>query len=474
MMSGREWRWLLMALLVVVFLGVRCDQRPQPGTAVAEEPAHLAPVREEVEMIERGLLWKKKNVLPELMREAGVDMWIITEEDRDVFLFLVPAAKDGLVRYFPHFLVFFMEAGYPEPEERLIGNTEDPAEWGPLFPGSVFFYKESLETLGRLIRDKKPGRIAVGRGRTPELERTLGKYGSRLVSAELLSQRWIETRIPREIDAYKTVVDVTHRIIAEAFSNRVITPGVTTTGDVDWWVKQKLHDLGLGDVFGPTVMAWRSLEENKKSGDPARIFDITIPPYCGNNTVIRRGDMLSCDFGIRYLGLETDIQQVGYVLNEGESDVPAGLKKALSQGNRLQDILASEFRQLRTGNEILFAALGKAREEGLRAEIYCHPMGTYVYRYGLKGGVFPKGGVDAGPSIGAEGHFDGQGNQLPTQAGERVLHVNTAYAMELDVTSGVPEWQGQDVRIVLEEKVVYTKDGLIFPGGRQTEFHIIR
>lgn len=473
MMSGREWRWLLMALLVVVFLGVRCDRR-QPDTAVADEPAHLVPAREEVEMIEQGLLWKKKNVLPELMREAGVDMWIITEEDRDVFLFLVPAAKDGLVRYFPHFLVFSMEPGSREPEERLIGNTEDPAEWGPLFPGDVFSYKESLETLGRLIRDKKPGRIAVGRGRTPELERTLSEYGSRLVSAELLSQRWIETRIPREIDAYKTVVDVTHRIIAGAFSSRVITPGVMTTGDVDWWVKQKLHDLGLGDVFGPTVMVWRSLEENKKYGDPASLFDITIPPYCGNNTVIRRGDMLSCDFGIRYLGLETDIQQVGYVLNEGESDVPAGLKKALSQGNRLQDILAAEFRQLRTGNEILFAALEKAREEGLRAEIYCHPMGTYVYRYGLKGGVFPKGGVDAGPSIGAEGHFDGQGNQLPTRAGERVLHVNTAYAMELDVTYAVPEWHGQDVRIVLEEKVIYTKDGLIFPGGRQTEFHILR
>ena len=117
--------------------------------------------------------------------------------------------------------------------------------------------------------------------------------------------------------------------------------------------------------------------------------------------------------------------------------------------------------------------LKKAKAEGLRPEIYCHPMGTYVYRYGLKGGVLSKRSEDYGPNIGSEGYFDEQGNQLPTRSGERVLNTNTAYAMELDITHSVPEWRGQDIRIVLEEKVVFTKDGLIFPGGRQERYHII-
>jgi len=136
--------------------------------------------------------------------------------------------------------------------------------------------------------------------------------------------------------------------------------------------------------------------------------------------------------------------------------------------------LAGEFQEGRTGNQILFAALEKAKAENLRPEIYCHPMGVYYYRYGIKGGIFPKRSADWGPSIGSEGYFDEEGNQRPTRRGEIVLSTNTAYAMELDITHAIPEWDGQDLRIVLEEKVVYTQDGLIFPGGRQTEYHVIK
>jgi hypothetical protein len=171
--------------------------------------------------------------------------------------------------------------------------------------------------------------------------------------------------------------------------------------------------------------------------------------------------------------LTTDIQQVGYVLKEGETDVPEGLKEAIKQGNRLQDILAAEWKVGRTGNEVLFATLEKAKAEGLRPEVYCHPMGSYVYRYGLKGGVFSTRGASYGPSVGSEGYFDEDGNQRRTRRGELVFNYNTAYAMELDITYALPEWGGQDIRIVLEEKVLLTKDGIIFPGGRQTEFHVI-
>jgi hypothetical protein len=468
----------LSVLGIMVFLTATlpfqsCSTVTDNDVFSTENFRNILPLREQAEFIEKMVRWKKENFLPELMREKNIDMWIVTEEDRDIYLSMIPAFDDGLIRRFPYFLVFCASEEQGKLEQISIGNMDDIEEWGPLFPGQLFTYEESMGRLLSLIEKRDPQKIALGMGKTPELLKAFGDYASRLVSGMDLQDRWIEYRTPQQIETYKTIVGITHDIIAEAFSSKAITPDITTTTDVDWWVKQKLHDLGFEDVFGPTVMVWRSMEENKKYGDPEGKFNIGIPPFCGTDMVIRRGDVLSCDFGIQYLGMETDIQQVGYVLKEGETDVPEGLKEALRRGNRLQDILAVEFIEGRTGNEILFTALEKAKAENLRPEIYCHPMGSYVYRYGIKGSVFPKRSSDFGPSIGREGHFDELGNQLPTRSGEISLNINTAYAMELDITYAVPEWGGQDIRIVLEEKVVYTKEGLIFPGGRQTEFHII-
>jgi Xaa-Pro aminopeptidase len=475
-MEKRFFLFLLGTLVIisVVFFTTGCKDSYYDEVFTTGNFKNILLIREQAELIEQWLRWKKENFIPEMMVDHGVEMWIITEDDREIFPFLVPAEDDGLVKYYPFFLVFCLNGGPSKIEEIPIGNTEGIEEWGPLFPDDIFSYEESLERLVAVIKKCDPQRIAIDRGRTSDLEKALGGYASRLVSGKDLRDRWIEYRTPQQVEAYKTIVDITHDILPEAFSNRAITPDVTTTSDVDWWVKQKLHGLGFQDVFGPTVMVWRSMEENKKYGDPDKIFNINIPPYCGTNTVIRRGDVLSCDFGIRYLGLTTDIQQVGYVLREGETDVPEGLKEAMKRGNRLQDILAAEWKVGRTGNEVLFATLEKAKAEELRPEVYCHSMGSYVYRYGLKGGVFSTRGASFGPSVGSEGYFDEEGNQRPTRRGELVFNYNTAYAMELDVTYALPEWGGQDIRIVLEEKAVLTKDGIIFPGRRQTEFHIIR
>ena len=69
--------------------------------------------------------------------------------------------------------------------------------------------------------------------------------------------------------------------------------------------------------------------------------------------VIERGDVLHTDFGITAMRLNTDTQHMGYVLRAGETDVPAGLKHALENGNKLQDIVLRESAPGRTGNEIL-------------------------------------------------------------------------------------------------------------------------
>ena len=221
-------------------------------------------------------------------------------------------------------------------------------------------------------------------------------------------------------------------------------------------------------------MTWRSQEENEKYGDPADNFRIDIPPRAGVDTVVRRGDVLTCDFGVPYLGLQTDIQQLAYVLKEGETNVPQGLQDAMRRGNRLQDLVIEEFSEGLTGNEILMAVLKRGRAENLRPEVYSHTLGSYVYRYGFKGDPLARRSSSFGPSVGSEGLFDERGEQLPSTRGELPVHYNTTYSMELDVTYAVPEWGGQDVRIVLEEDVAFTEDGLFFPGGRQTEWLVIR
>ncbi len=171
--------------------------------------------------------------------------------------------------------------------------------------------------------------------------------------------------------------------------------------------------------------------------------------------MIHRGDLLHCDVGITYLRLNTDTQEHAYVLRENESDCPKGLKQALRLGNRLQDILIDEFNEGRTGNEILASALKRAKGEGLVASIYSHPLGYH--------------GHGAGPTIGLWDNQDG----VPGK-GNYPLYYDTCYAIELNIKANVAEWGGQEVRIALEQDAAFTKNGIYFLDGRQTQFHLIK
>jgi Metallopeptidase family M24 len=218
----------------------------------------------------------------------------------------------------------------------------------------------------------------------------------------------------------------------------VITPGVTTTEDVVWWMRERVAELKLGTWFQPSLSVQRPAASPWKDG-----------------RVIHRGDLLHCDFGISYIGLNTDTQEHAYVLKEGEDDAPQGLRGALAEGNRLQNILIGEFREKRTGNEILAAALKKAVDEGLKPSIYTHPLGFH--------------GHAAGPTIGL---WDMQGG-VPGP-GDYPLYFDTVYSIELNVRAAVPEWGNQEVQIALEQDAAFTREGTFFIDGRQTKLHLIK
>ena len=169
--------------------------------------------------------------------------------------------------------------------------------------------------------------------------------------------------------------------------------------------------------------------------------------------VIQPGDLLHVDFGITYLGLNTDTQQHAYVLRAGETQARDELIAALARGNRLQEILTAEFKTGRTGNEILLAALEQARRESISATIYTHPLGYH--------------GHAAGPTIGM---WDQQ--QGVPGTGDYPLYPDTAYSIELYAETRIDAWQ-RTVRIKLEEDAFFDGKAMRYIDGRQTALHLI-
>ena len=419
-------------------------------------PPAVLPERARPDAVNAMLKDRLENLLPGLMREAGIDMWLIINREYaedPVYLTIVPEPTFAARR--TTMLVFF-DRGPEKGVERLTvsryplrGYYDAAWEGGNL--------DAQWQRLGEIIRERNPKRIGIDTshdwpfadGLSHALYEKLmavldAPLKQRVVSAEKLVVRWLETRTAKELESYPHIVALARSVIAEAFSEKVITPGVTTTDDVAWYIRQRYADLGLPIWFMPYV----NIQRKGAACEAATAF-------CGIDGVIQRGDVLHTDVGITYLRLNTDTQEMGYVLRLGEEDVPEGLKKALATGNRWQDILTSGFVTGRTGNEILAATRATSEKETIASTTYTHPLGFF--------------GHAAGPTIGM---WDNQG---PTAVlGDWKLSPNTAYAIEGNVKAAVPEWDGQLVQIKLEQSAVFDGKEVRYLAGRQTRWHVVR
>jgi hypothetical protein len=446
---------VMLVMVALVSPGLLFATEPEQGRVIAGTPSILSQ-RERVEPVNRMLTERLETLLPQLMRETGIDIWLVINREYaedPVYLTLVPEPVFAARRTT---MLVIRDPGEGQPLERLTvsryplrgyyesaweGGSDD-AQW---------------ERLAEIIREREPRRIginvsphwAVADGLTAalrdRLRAALGpELSRRLVSAEDLAVRWLETRTATELDAYSHVVALARSVISEAFSSRVITPGVTTTDDVAWYIRQRYADLDLPVWFMPYVNVQRE----------GVVYEPDTPFFGESGVVIRRGDVLHTDVGITYLRLSTDTQEMGYVLRAGETGVPAGLEHALRVGNRWQDLLTAEFVTGRTGNEILAKAQAAARAETIANSTYTHPIGFY--------------GHGPGPTIGM---WDNQG---PTPVrGDWKLYPNTAYAIEGDVKVAVPEWGGQLVQIKLEQSAVFDGERVRYLAGRQTRWHLV-
>ena len=397
--------------------------------------AQILPEKERALLKDEILEDRFKNILPGLMEDANIDMWLLISREYNedpVLKTMLPATWLNARR---RTIIVFYRNKKEKIIERLavarynIGKSiqsswdkeKEPSQWKALVD---IIASRNPDKIG--INFSKHFALADGLVKTgfdELLENLPETYQERLVSAEKLAIGWLEARSKMEMKLYKKLVKITHDIIDEAFSANVIQTGITTTEDIVWFMRQKVTDLGLETWFHPTIDIQRNKEFLKSH--------ITSFSKGKEEKIIQKGDLLHCDFGITYIGLNTDCQQHAYVLNEDEDEVPVFLKEAFRKGNRVQDILTSNMSIGVTGNEILKASLIQGRKEGLRPSIYTHPLGKY--------------GHSAGTTIGM---WDSQ-NGVPFN-GDYALHKNTVYAIELNTTVAIKEWN-KDIRIMLEE-----------------------
>jgi hypothetical protein len=433
-----------------------------PGPVLAQRPASLLSLREQAKIQQEWLKLRLERDVPRLMRQNGVAMWIVDcREYNEDPVFKSLASPTVFAARRRTILVFFDRGDEKGIERLALGGGSNGGLYtvyrDPDSSTRELYGKGQYLTLRKVVEERQPATIALNISAThafsdglsvaeyEALTDALGpKWMSRVVRAERLPLDYIDLRLPEMMPVYRQLMETAHWLIKRAFSNEVITPGKTTTSDVVWWFRQELNNLGLGTWFQPTV----DVQRNGHAADSilAEREDV----------VIQRGDVLHCDFGVTAMGLNTDTQHMAYVLREGETDVPPGIKRALLNTNRLQDIVVERVRPGRSGNEVLADALTAMKAAGIDGSVYSHPVGDH--------------GHGAGPLIGLWDRQQG----VPGRGDVPVL-ASTWFSIELSSKTPVPEWNNQELTVAQEEDV------LVDPGGktgwvlsRQTDYHLIK
>jgi len=406
-------------------------------------------MRQRAEVIHRVLKKRLKTILPLAMKEAGIDMWLVLcqEDNPDpTFTTLIPMDTWCPIL---QILVFYRAEGV---ECINISRTNTHDLYDSIYKGQI--PEEQWQLLREVVEARDPKRIGINIGSvqwaagglthnlyTQLVKELPEKYTDRLESAETLATRWLATLTDDEVELFEHVANVAHHILSECYSRKAIIPGITTTKDLEWYYWQRCADLGFQVSFKPYFNLVRSEAMWEKFGK--------------EDLVIRAGDLIHSDVGIKYLRINSDHQEWAYILEAGQDDAPEGMKKLMKEANRLQDIFMSEFKQGLTGNQLLANILTRARNEGVPdPKVYSHSLGFFLH--------------EPGPLIGLPWE-----QEKCEGRGDVKLEYNYTFTMELSVSDSIPEWNGQEVRMSVEEDVVFTQSGCRLIDGRQTEFYLI-
>jgi Xaa-Pro aminopeptidase len=414
--------------------------------------SQILPLRQRSDVLHRVVKKRLETILPAAMRENGFDMWLILcqEDDwdpiHDTFCPMEPW------RPILQMLIFF-DCG---PEKGIEGINLSMTNMQGLYdsPWQGKNHPEQWAMLRQIVVERDPKRIGINMGRIQwaaggltqnlyqQLVETLPpEYVKRLESAEPMVIHWASTLSEEEIELYEHVAAVAKGIIADCYSRRAIVPGVTTLEDLVWYYWQRVKDLGLDLSFRPFFFRCRS--------------DAAEARFGPDDAVLRPGDFVRCDVGIKYLRLCSDHQQWAYLLRPGESEAPDFAYQLLGEAHRLQDIFTDEFRAGLSGNELLANILARARREGVpEPKVYSHSLGLFLHQ--------------PGPLIGLpweQNRCEGRGDVK--------LRENSAFTMELSVGKVVPQWSEKEFRLGVEEDVVFTGGRCRMIHERQERFQLV-
>jgi Xaa-Pro aminopeptidase len=424
----------------------------------SRESFGLLPWSQQIAVREQWLAKHHELILP-MMRKHGIDMWIVVNEEfhndpltefiapprpyagnRDFFIF-VDTGETGLRK--------LAVTGYAEESlKRFFEAPDDP--------------RPAEKALPELYQQYHPKKIALSYGARRGVQRsltydtynfiaeTMGPDATQhFVPAADLIEEYLDTRIPEEFETYKKMVQLTDSITRRGLSNEAIKPGQTTVGDLRRWFYDQLGEYGVSTWFQPDLRVQRRGMKN----DISRGFLAVAP----ESRVIERGDVVHLDFGITYMGLNTDWQKVAYVLRDGETDVPAGLKRALKNTNELQDALTVRAaRPGRLAGDVYNQAMQEMKEKGIEAQIYSHAIGNQGH------------GLGAGIDFRSAKRADLGDNQ-----GKR-LRQGSYTSIELNTQTAVPEWDNQKVYVMEEDDAYLTDNGFKFFIPRQEQWYLVK
>lgn len=403
-------------------------------------------VKEQYEQRNICLRERLEQILPQVMRESEADLWLHASKEYHedpIFRALTPAD-------YPTARRVTMFAFVKDGDEVIRYSLSMPDAHLEEFytPYWKFGQESQLDALKRLLEQYDPQKIAINAsanfafcdglsmGIYTEWMKALDeKWLDRMISDDHLGIKLMERRTPTELQLLPEVVEAAFSVMNAMYTSEQVIPGKTTTEDLEWFMMQSVKDMGLDYWFEPTMDLQREGEVKER---------IT--------GVIQRGDLLHCDFGIRYMNMCTDTQRLAYVAREGEIEVPEDLRNGMKVNNRFQDIVRENMKPGRTGNEVLMAALDQAKAEGIQATLYSHPCNMY--------------GHGPGPTIG----LWNQQSAIPIK-GDIELDVNTVYALELNVK--VP-CCGKDYYIYTEETVLLDENGVQFLYEGRDQITLIR
>jgi Metallopeptidase family M24 len=439
-------------LLAAVLFGAQLAPNALPP---AERP--FGTLREQAAQQQAWLKKRLDTFLPALMRKHNVDMWVVPmrEYNEDPVFSSIVSPETFAARRRTIYVFFDKCAASRAPAS---GACVERIALGGSSQGGVFDARTSMKTvtaavggrqaelwgdeqwmlLKQVVEERKPRVIAIDRSKTFAFNDGLSS-GELQGMTEALGPGWsakfrdagnlpldlIASRLPEEEAFFEKMTALVWQMTQTMFSDKVIVPGTTHTSDLVWWWRQRVSDQGLGTWFQPSIEVQRQGATAEKLGpDP----------------IIQPGDVLHCDVGITVARLNTDTQHNAYVLRPGETDAPAGLKKALANANAMQDIAMDEIRPGRSGNEILASVRGRMKALGIDGTMYSHPIGL--------------NGHGAGPLIGLWDYQDG----VPDRGEARAIP-SMWFSIELQATTPVPEWGGQPVRMAQEEDMIIGADG---------------